>query len=88
MATTLELHVSDGLSVETTHKASVIRNLAMTPEADELLSDLAQKTGLSEGSVLRVALGMFKIAVDAKQEGMHVGVASEPSALDVELVGF
>lgn len=60
----------------------------MTPEADGLLADLARKTGLSEGSVLRVALGMFKIAVDAKEEGMHVGVTSKPSALDVELVGF
>ena len=61
----------------------------MTPEADEFLADLAHRTGLSEGDVLRLALGVFvKNAVDAKQQGKHVGVASTPDVLDVELVGF
>jgi hypothetical protein len=60
----------------------------MTPEADEFLADLAQRTGLSEGDVLRLALGMFKTAVDAKQQGKHVGIASTPNVLDTELVGF
>ena len=60
----------------------------MTPEANELLADLAQRTGLSEGDVLRLVLGMFKTAVDAKQQGKHVGVASTPDVLDIELVGF
>jgi hypothetical protein len=31
---------------------------------------------------------MFKTAVEAKQQGKHVGVASAPEALDLELVGF
>jgi hypothetical protein len=71
-----------------TASARIVRNLAMTPEADEFLADLAQKTGLSEGDVLRLALGMFKTAVEAKQQGKHVGVAATPDVLDVELVGF
>jgi hypothetical protein len=71
-----------------TARGRIVRNLAMTPEADEFLADLAQRTGLSEGEVLRRALGMFKTAIDAREQGKHVGVAATPEALDIELVGF
>ena len=88
MGKTHEVTTSSGLSIGGTAKARIVRNLAMTPEADEFLADLAQRTGLSEGDVLRLALGMFKTALDAKQQGKHVGVASTPDVLDIELVGF
>ena len=38
--------------------------------------------------MLRLALAMFKTAVDAKQQGKHVGIASTPDVFDIELVGF
>jgi hypothetical protein len=88
MSKTHEATTSGGFSIGGTAQARIVRNLAMTPEADEFLADLAQRTGLSEGDVLRLALGMFKTAIDAKQQGKHVGVASTPDVLDVELVGF
>ncbi len=88
MGKTHEAATSGGISLGGTAKARIVRNLAMTPEANEFLADLAQRTGLSEGNVLRLALGMFKTAVDAKQQGKHVGVASTPDVLDIELVGF
>jgi hypothetical protein len=88
MGKTHEVTTSGGLSIGATAKARIVRNPAMTPEADEFLADLAQRTGLSEGDVLRLALGMFKTAVDAKQQGKHVGIASTPNVLDTELVGF
>ena len=75
-------------SITGTARARIERNLAMTPEADEFLAELAHRTGLSEGDVIRLALGMFKTAVDAKEQGKHVGVSSTPEALDLELVGF
>jgi hypothetical protein len=88
MGKTHEVRASAGLTVSGSAKARIVRNLAMTPEADEFLADLAQRTGVSEGDVIRLALGMFKTAVDAKDQGKHVGVASTPDALDIELVGF
>jgi hypothetical protein len=88
MGKTHEIHVPSSLSLDATAKARIVRNLAMTPEAEELLADLAQRTELSEGNVLRLALGMFKTAVDAKEQGKHFGVASTPDVLDIELVGF
>jgi hypothetical protein len=83
-----EATVSDNVSFTDTATARVVRNLAMTPAAEEFLGDLAHRTGLSEGEVLRLALGMFKTAVDAKQQGKHIGVAGTPDVLDIELVGF
>ncbi len=88
MGKTHEMQVSGGLSLDATSKARIVRNLAMTPEAEEFLADLARRTGLSEGNVLAVALGMLKTAVDAKQHGKHFGVASTPDALEIEIVGF
>ncbi|MFI5455225.1 MAG: hypothetical protein ACHRXM_07205 [Isosphaerales bacterium] len=88
MGTIHEATVSGGLSMTGTVTAGVVRNLAMTRDANELISSLAQETGVNEGDVLRLALGMFKVAVDAKKEGKHVGVARSPEALDLELTGF
>jgi hypothetical protein len=88
MGTIQEATASGGLSIGGTAAARIERNLAMTPEADSFLADLSRRTGLKEGDVLRLALGMFKTAVDAKEQGKHVGIAESPDALDVELVGF
>ena len=43
MGKTHELHASTGLSLDVTAKARIVRNLAMTPEANELLANLARK---------------------------------------------
>lgn len=83
-----EATMSNSLSFTDKATTSVVRNLTMTPEANEYLADLAQETGLSEGDVLRLALGMFRTAVDARGQGKHVGVASTPDVLDIEFVGF
>ncbi len=76
------------MTLAATASARVERNLSMTPEASELLAGLAHDTHQSEGDVLRLALGMLKVAVDARKQGKHVGVAGSPEALDVELIGF
>jgi hypothetical protein len=83
-----EMRASAAASGDMGAKARIVRNLAMTPQAEEFLADLSERTGLTEGNVLRLALGMFKTAVDAKQQGKHVGVASTPDVLDMEFVGF
>lgn len=79
---------SGSLLIGGTASARIERNLAMTPEADEYLADLAERTGLTEGNVIRLALAMFKTAIDAKRAGKHVGVAKDSDVLEIELVGF
>jgi hypothetical protein len=76
------------ISLTGTATARIERNLAMTPEAEKFLASLATRSGKSEGDVIRLALGMFRTALDAKEQGKHVGVASSPDVLDIELVGF
>lgn len=83
-----EATISHNITFTGTATARVVRNLAMTPAAEEFLADLAHRTGLSEGEVIRRALGMFKTAVDARENGKHIGVAGTPDVLDIELVGF
>lgn len=75
-------------SIAGTAKDQIVRSMVMSPEADDFLNELAKKSGLSEGKVLLFALGMFKTAIDAKQQGMHVGVARNSEDLEIELVGF
>jgi hypothetical protein len=88
MGNTHESSASDRLSTTETVTARVVRNLSMTPEANELLASLARERGIREGDVLRLALGMFQVAVDARKEGKHVGVVGSPEVLDLEFVGF
>jgi hypothetical protein len=84
MGTTLEAAAPTG-QVTT---APIVRQLVMSRDAYELIAGLAQETRESEGDVLRLALGMYKIAVDARTEGKHVGIADLADALDVEFTGF
>lgn len=88
MATTHEATASGGVIAGSTASARIERNLAMTPEADDFIVDLARRTNLKEGEVLRLALGMLKAAVDAKAEGKHVGIAESSDVLATEFVGF
>jgi hypothetical protein len=88
MGTIHQATPSGGLSFSATATARIEKNLAMTPEAGDFLAELACRTRLSEGDVMRLALGMFKTAVDAKEQGKHVGVARTPDVLVIELVGF
>ena len=75
-------------SISESARAQVVKNLTMTPEADEFLAELARKSGLSEGKVILMGLGMFRTAIDAKEQGKHIGVAQNAEDLDIELVGF
>lgn len=88
MSVTHEVAPSGGARAEEAASARAERILTMSPEADEFLADLARKTGLREGEVVRLALGLFATAIEAKEQGKHVGIAESPDGLDVEIVGF
>ncbi|AGA27192.1 hypothetical protein [Singulisphaera acidiphila] len=83
-----EASLASGIAISGQATARIERNLGMTPEAGRFLADLASRSGHSEGDVIRLALGMFRTALDAKETGKHFGVASSPESLDIELVGF
>ena len=66
----------------------VISQLTMSPEAYEFLTALTHETGLSGGGVLRKALLLYKVAIDAKRQGLHVGTVRDADRLDEEWVGL
>jgi hypothetical protein len=59
--------------------------------ATDLYSDIqrvARETGTSMTTVIRMAFTLYKVCHEAKKAGQHVGLVSDPSRLDRELVGL
>ena len=57
-------------------------------DEDMLLQELSSKTGESPEEVIRKALALYKAATDAVEQGKSVGIAGDPSHLEIEFVGF
>jgi predicted transcriptional regulator len=70
--------------------ASVRTSIAieLSPEAARSLNELMSRTGDSPSDLFRKALGLYKLAEEAKQKGKAVGIATTPEALETEFVGL
>ena len=58
--------------------------LTLTPAAVAFLNDLLRDTHESPETLLRRALSLYRLAVDARREGKVIGSASRPEGLDDE----
>jgi hypothetical protein len=47
-----------------------------------------KRTGDSPSDLFRKALGLYKLAEEAKREGKVVGIAATPNCLETEFVGL
>lgn len=63
-------------------------NFQVSPEVSKMLSSIAEETGSNRTEVIRQALALMKVAHDAKRRGKHIGLASDPSSLETEIVGL
>lgn len=63
-------------------------NLQISSEVSKILSTIAEETGSNRTEVVRQAWALMKVAHDAKRRGMHIGLASDPTKLDTEIVGL
>jgi uncharacterized protein (DUF1778 family) len=61
-------------------------NLELSPEAYELLQELADASGKNMADVLRTGLALYGIAEKAKKEGSGIGVVKEDKVLKEILV--
>lgn len=52
------------------------------------MNDLLGKTGDSPDDLMRKALALYKLSVDAHEDGKAVGVAASSDVLETEFVGF
>ena len=62
--------------------------VGLTVEADELIEELASRTGDTKATLINKALGLYKAASDASREGKQVGIADGQQELETEFVGF
>jgi metal-responsive CopG/Arc/MetJ family transcriptional regulator len=63
-------------------------NLQVSEQLNSDLEEMADSTGSNRTEVIRQALALMKIAHKARREGRHLGLVSDASKLDTELVGI
>jgi len=68
--------------------AKVRLNLQVSEQLNTDLEEMADSTGSNRTEVIRQALALMKIAHQARREGRHLGLVSDSSKLDTELVGI
>ncbi len=66
----------------------IFLKIDLSPEANALLDDLAHKIHGTKGEVFRRAVGLFKLAIDAVEQGKRVGAVDSDQELDTEFVGI
>jgi hypothetical protein len=90
MATATQQDISEQISIEDPpipvgwHRGI----LDMSPEVHEFLEQMAEEAGTTKIDVIRKALGLYRLALDARREGLIVGAVSEDQPLDTEFIGF
>ena len=60
----------------------------VTPELNDQLQDIAEEVGGTKTEVLRKAIALMRVAVDAKRDGKKFGVAERNQPLATEIVGI
>ena len=63
-------------------------NLQVSPELNDILEGIAESSSATKTDVIRQALALVKIAHDAKRNGKHIGLVTDSSKLDTEIVGL
>jgi predicted transcriptional regulator len=77
-----------GEVTRTQERNKVRFNLDLSPETDSLLEDLAEQMGGTKSEVLRKAIALMKIAVEARCEGRKFGIAEADQPLAIEIIGI
>jgi hypothetical protein len=88
MATTTQPVASSSVASDTEvwHVDGPDLQLTLAPAAVAFLNDLLRDTHESPETLFRKALGLYRLAVDARREGKVIGTAPRPEILDDEFV--
>ena len=73
-------------TVEVIPRTTIV--LDLPAEAAQALKDLISKTGDDPVGLFRKALGLYKLAEEAKRRGKAIGIATTREALETEFVGL
>lgn len=69
-------------------KTKVRLSLDISTEMNTLLEQLSATTGGTKSDVLRKAIALMEIAVDAKRQGKKFGIAEKDQQLATEIIGL
>jgi predicted transcriptional regulator len=69
-------------------KEKVRLSLDISFELNALLESLAALTGGTKSDVLRKAIALMEVAVDAKRRGLKLGLADKDQLLTTEIIGL
>jgi predicted transcriptional regulator len=79
-----EIHNKEPIQERTKIRLS----LDISPEANTLLEELAEKIGGTKSEVLRKAIALMEVAVEAKRQGKKFGIAERDQPLATEIIGL
>lgn len=60
--------------------------LTVSPDLAKQLEQLSVDTGVSKADIIRRGIGLFNVAVEAKNKHQHLGVTDDSNNLDKELL--
>lgn len=69
-------------------RTKVRLSLDISPEMNTLLESLAGNIGGTKSDVLRKAIALMEVAVDAKRQGKKFGIAEKDQQLATEIIGI
>ncbi|MEO5374042.1 MAG: DNA-binding protein [Alphaproteobacteria bacterium] len=69
-------------------KCTMVWTVNVTPELDDIVTELARNGGVAKSDILQRAIMLMKIASDAKASGKRVGIAALDQPIEREIVGF
>ena len=69
-------------------RSKVRLSLDIAPEMNDLLERLAVSIGGTKSDVLRKAIALMEVAVEAKRQGKKFGIAEKDQPLATEIVGL
>jgi predicted transcriptional regulator len=69
-------------------KEKVRLSLDISRELNDLLEQLAARTGGTKSDVLRKAIALMEVAVDGKRRGLKLGLADKDQQLTTEIIGL
>jgi addiction module HigA family antidote len=62
--------------------------LALSPELNSRLEQLASENRTTKSEILRKAMALFDVATEAKKKGMKIGIVDEGNNLVTEITGI
>ncbi|MHC5540227.1 hypothetical protein ACYOEI_18565 [Singulisphaera rosea] len=70
------------------HNPRCSLSIELSPEALNVFNQILNMTNDASNDVIRKAISLYRVALEAHQQEKAIGSASTPAVLDTEFVGF